>query len=51
MSTVPTATPVTLDRWEKPGNLASLAALASSGQITIRPHELIRTTDGRVPLD
>ena len=48
MSTAPTAKPVTLDRYELPGNLASLAALASSGQITIRPHELIRTTDGRV---
>lgn len=48
MSTVATATPVTLDRYELPGNLASLAALASSGQVTIRPHELIRTTDGRV---
>ena len=48
MSDTTTASPVVLGRWEKPGNLASLAALASSGQITIRPHELIRTTDGRV---
>jgi len=48
MSDTPTASPVVLGRWEKPGNLASIAALASSGQITIRPHELIRTTDGRV---
>ena len=48
MSDTPTASPVVLGRWEKPGNLASLAALASSGQVTIRPHELIRTTDGRV---
>ena len=48
MSDTPIASPVVLGRWEKPGNLASIAALASSGQITIRPHELIRTTDGRV---
>jgi hypothetical protein len=48
MSTVATATPVTLDRYELPGNLAALAALAASGQVTIRPHEIIRTTDGRV---
>ncbi len=43
-----TATPVVLDRYEKPGNLAAIASLASSGQIAIRAHELIRTTDGRV---
>ncbi|HOG92556.1 MAG TPA: hypothetical protein PLE80_03190, partial [Opitutaceae bacterium] len=48
MSDTPTASPVVLGRWEKPGNLASIAALAASGQVTILPHELIRTTDGRV---
>ena len=48
MSDTPTASPVVLGRWEKPGNLASLAALAASGQVTIKPHEIIRTTDGRV---
>lgn len=45
MSTAPTASPITLDRWEKSSNLAALAALASSGQVTIRPNELIRTSD------
>ena len=48
MSDTPTASPVVLGRWEKPGNLASIAALAASGQVAILPHELIRTTDGRV---
>jgi len=48
MSDTPTASPVVLGRWEKPGNLAAIAGLAANGQITIRPHELIRTTDGRV---
>lgn len=48
MSDTPTASPVVLGRWEKPGNLASIAALAAAGQVTILPHELIRTTDGRV---
>lgn len=48
MSDNPTASPVVLGRWEKPGNLASIAALAAAGQVTILPHELIRTTDGRV---
>ena len=48
MSETPTASPVVLGRWEKPGNLASIAALAAAGQVTILPHELIRTTDGRV---
>ena len=48
MSDSPTASPVVLGRWEKPGNLASIAALAAAGQVTILPHELIRTTDGRV---
>lgn len=48
MSDTPTASTVVLGRWEKPGNLASIAALAAAGQVTILPHELIRTTDGRV---
>ncbi len=48
MSDTPTASPVVLGRWEKPGNIAALAALAAAGQVTILPHELIRTTDGRV---
>ena len=48
MSDTPTASPVVLGRWEKPGNLAAIAALAAAGQVTILPHELIRTTDGRV---
>ena len=48
MSETPTASPVVLGRWEKPSNLASIAALAAAGQVTILPHELIRTTDGRV---
>ena len=48
MSDSPTASPVVLGRWEKPGNLAAIAALAAAGQVTILPHELIRTTDGRV---
>lgn len=45
-----TVTPVVLDRYEKPGNLASIAALAANGQIAIRQNELIRTTDNRVYL-
>ena len=48
MSDTPTASPVVLGRWERPGNLAAIAALAAAGQVTILPHELIRTTDGRV---
>ena len=48
MSDTPTASPVVLGRWEKPDNLASIAALAAAGQVAILPHELIRTTDGRV---
>lgn len=49
MSAVPTAKPVVLGRETPAGNIPSLHAVPATGQpLKYRPHELIRTDDGRV---